>query len=100
VTPSVARQVDSFDRVVTQLPNVAVLEPLGVRAGGVMELFEAQRGEVASRLSLEAVDLHQAVEALGREQVIVMDVNSGVGEQTVAWDMVLVTMTVEYGVDR
>ena len=65
-----------------------------------MELIEYLLAEVGPGLALESVHVHESVEAHGTKQVIVMNVDPGFGEQTIAGEVVFMRMAVHHRVDR
>ncbi len=101
VAAGVARQVHGLDLdTAAEVEHVAVGEAFGVGAGGVVELGEDRRGEVRTNGAFEAVDVEEAVEAVGGMQVVVVDAEASVGEQSVAGHVVFVTVAVQHEVDR
>ena len=88
-----------LDGHTAEIEHVAVAESLGVGPWLEEELLREQSACLAPLLVGRALDLHEPVEAQHSE-VVVVDVDPGVGEQAVAGHMVFVTVAVEHRVDR
>ena len=98
VTAGVAGEVDGLDGDATaEIEDVPVLEALGVGPRRVVELLEDGRRERV--VDGHPVDVHQALQAVGAEEVLVVDVDAGVGEEAVAGEVVLVAVAVDDGID-
>src|SRR5690606_17931170 len=77
-----------------------VAEALGVGARRVVDRLDDLAAERVARLAGQAVHVHQPVEGAGAGQVVVVDVDAGIGEEPVARHVVLVAVRVDDGVDR
>ncbi len=83
----------------TEIEDVTIGEPLGVGPWHVVEFVEDCPLERVTGLASEAVHLHQPVNALCTDEVGFVNVQLGVGEQSVAGHVVFVAVGVDDGVD-
>ena len=79
---------------------MAVGEAVCVRTGVKWNSSITVCSKLVAGLPVEAVHGHQAVDRGDTGKVVVVDVHPGVGEQSVAGDVVLVAVAVDHRVDR
>ena len=95
----VARQVDSLDGDPTEIPAVAVLKGEGVGPRAVVKLGEQGVAEIIASRSVEAVAVEHPLDRVCAIEIVGMDVNPGIGKGRVARHMVLMSVTVDDGVN-
>ncbi len=96
----VARQVHRLHPdTAAEIEHVTVVEPLGIGTRLEVELLDHDLFELAPGRAGEPVHGHQPVDALRADEVGVVDVHPGVGEQPVAGHVVLVAVAVDDRVD-
>ena len=96
VATRVPGKVHGLDGRATEVEDVAVAEPGGVGARGVVEHLDDVLGK--GMVERESVHRHQPVEAVDARQVVVVHEHTGIGEQAVAGHVVLVAVAVDDGV--
>ena len=97
---SVAGQMHRLDRYATEIPHGAVGVALGIRTRLVVELLEVLLLEVGMLFRRGFGERHQRLNAASDREVIVMDVDPGIGERTIPGDVVFMSVTVDHRIDR
>src|SRR5262245_47974073 len=94
----VAGRVDGPDTDAPQVEDVAVGVATGVRTRDEVEAIDHDAGEVGTRRTLEAVDLHEAVERSHAGEIGLGQMPGRGRVEMVPGDVVLVAMAVEHAV--
>ena len=89
-----------LNRHAAEIPHGAIGIALSIGTRLVVELLEVLLLKVGMLFRRGVGERHQRLDAASDREVVVMDVDPGIGERAVSGDVVLMAVTVDHRIDR